>query len=183
MLFRSGYLYSIAARDAEGDPLSFRLLAAPAGMTIADTTGVISWTPQAVQVGQQDVVIEVSDGVGGAVTQAFAIRVSVGAPNRPPVINSTAPRFGAVGMAYSYEIQATDPESTAIVYSLGQAPVGMTINASSGAVAWTPTTGQVGKSIVTLIATDAGGASAVESFELDVLAANSQPSIIRTAPV
>ncbi len=179
----TGYLYSIAARDAEGDPLSFRLLAAPAGMTIADTTGVISWTPQAVQVGQQDVVIEVSDGVGGAVTQAFAIRVSVGAPNRPPVINSTAPRFGAVGMAYSYEIQATDPESTAIVYSLGQAPVGMTINASSGAVAWTPTTGQVGKSIVTLIATDAGGASAVESFELDVLAANSQPTIISTAPV
>ncbi len=179
----TGYLYSIAARDAEGDPLTFRLLAAPAGMTVADATGVISWTPQASQIGQQEVVIEVSDGIGGAVTQAFAIRVSEGVPNRPPVINSTAPRFGAVGTAYSHTLQASDPEATAIVYSLGQAPVGMTISASTGAVAWTPTTGQVGKFIVTLIATDAGGASAVESFELDVLAANSQPTIVSTAPV
>jgi large repetitive protein len=179
----TGYLYSIAARDAEGDPLTFRLLAAPAGMTIAQTTGVISWTPQAGQVGQQDVVIEVSDGIGGAVTQAFAIRVSTGVPNLPPVISSSAPRFGAVGTAYSYTMQATDPESTSIVYSLGQAPVGMTINASSGVVAWTPAVGQVGSFVVTLIATDAGGAKAIESFELDVLAANSQPTIVSSAPV
>ncbi len=179
----SGYLYSLLARDAEGDPLTFRLLAAPAGMTIAATTGVISWTPQAGQVGQQDVVIEVSDGVGGAATQAFAIRVSSGVANLPPVISSSAPRFGTVGTAYSYSLQASDPESTAIVYSLGQAPASMTINASSGAVAWTPTAGQAGKFVVTLIATDAGGASAVESFELDVLAANSPPTIASTAPI
>ncbi len=37
--------------------------------------------------------------------------------------------------------------------------------------------------MVTLIATDAGGASAIESFELDVLAANSQPTIVSTAPL
>lgn len=178
-----GYLYNIAARDAEGDPLAYRLLTAPTGMTIAETTGVISWTPTAEQLGQQDVVIEVSDGVGGAVTQAFAIRVSAGVPNRPPVISSTAPRFGAVGIAYSYTLQATDPEGTAITYSLGQSPTGMTINASTGAVAWTPVAGQVGKFVVTLIATDAGGAGAVESFELDVLAANSPPTIASTAPL
>ncbi len=115
-----GYLYSVAARDAEGDPLTFRLLAAPVGMTIVQTTGVISWTPQASQVGQQDVVIEVSDGIGGAVTQAFFIRVSTGVPNLPPMISSTAPRFGAVGTAYSYTMQATDPEATSITYSLGK---------------------------------------------------------------
>jgi large repetitive protein len=80
-------------------------------------------------------------------------------------------------------LQAIDPESTAIVYSLGQAPAGMTINASTGMVEWTPAAGQVGKSIVTLIATDAGGAKAVESFELDVLASNSLPTIASTAPI
>ncbi len=178
----TGYLYSVQPRDSEGDPLSYRLLAAPTGMTIVATTGEISWTPQAGQVGQQDVVIEVSDGIGGAVTQAFAIRVAAGAPNLPPVISSSAPRFGWVGAAYSYTLQATDPESTALVYSLGQAPVGMTINPVSGAVSWTPAVGQTGKFVVTLIATDAGGASAIESFELDILAANSLPTIISTAP-
>ncbi len=177
------YLYTIAARDAENDPLVYRLLAAPAGMTIVPTTGALSWTPLASQLGQQDVVIEVSDGIGGAVTQAFAIRVAAGVPNLPPVINTTAPRFGSVGTAYSYSLQATDPESTALTYSIGQGPVGMTVGATSGQVNWTPAVGQTGKFFVTLIATDAGGASAIESFELDVLAANSLPTIISTAPL
>ncbi len=178
-----GYLYSITARDVEGDPLTFRLLAAPAGMNIVSTTGVISWTPTAGQLGQQEVAIEVSDGIGGAVTQAFAIRVSSGVSNLPPLISSSAPRFGAVGAPYAYILQATDPETTAITYSMGQAPTGMTINAFTGAVAWTPLAGQVGKFVVTLIATDAGGANAIESFELDILAANSQPTIISAAPL
>jgi RHS repeat-associated protein len=178
-----GYLYSIVARDAEGDPLTFRLLAAPVGMTIAENTGVISWTPAAEQLGEQDVVIQVSDGIGGAVTQAFRIRVSAGAPNSPPVMNSIAPRFGVVGQTYRYTATATDPEGTEVRYSLGQAPIEMTIDPVTGIVEWTPTQPYVGKSIVTFIATDAGGATAVESFEIDVLAANSQPIIISTAPV
>ncbi len=115
-------------------------------MTIVQTTGAISWTPLASQLGQQDVVIEVSDGIGGAVTQAFAIRVATGVPNLPPVINTTAPRFGSVGAAYSYTLQATDPESTTLTYSLGQGPVGMTINAASGQVNWTPAVGQTASS-------------------------------------
>ncbi|XZE22169.1 FG-GAP-like repeat-containing protein [Pirellulaceae bacterium SH449] len=178
----TGYLYSIAARDAEGDPLTYRLLAAPNGMTIVETTGVISWTPSLAQVGQQDVVIEVSDGIGGAATQAFAIRVGEGIPNLPPVIHSTAPRFGSVGAAYQYQLDATDPEGTNLSYSLGQAPAGLTINASTGLVSWNPSAGQVGQFIVTLIATDAGGASAVESFQVDVLAENNAPTIVSNAP-
>jgi large repetitive protein len=179
----TGYLYSIAARDAEGDPLTYRLLAAPAGMNIVSNTGVISWTPAAGQLGQQEVVIEVSDGIGGAVTQAFGIRVASGVPNLPPVIGTQAPRFGVVGQTYRYTVQATDPEGLGIRYSLGQSPLEMTIDPVTGIVEWTPTLVYVGKNVVTFIATDAGGASAVESFELDVLAANSQPTIASTAPL
>jgi YD repeat-containing protein len=179
----AGYLYTIAARDAENDPLTYRLLAAPAGMNIVETTGEISWTPAVDQVGLQDVVIQVSDGIGGAVTQAFVIRVATGIPNLPPVINSMAPRFGSVGTLYTYTVQATDPESTTITYSLGQSPVDMSIDPVTGVVQWTPTQPFVGKSVVTLIATDASGGKAVESFELDIVAANSQPTIASTAPL
>jgi YD repeat-containing protein len=179
----AGYLYTIAARDAENDPLTYRLLAAPAGMNIVETTGEISWTPAVAQVGLQDVVIQVSDGIGGAVTQAFVIRVATGIPNLPPVINSMAPRFGSVGTLYTYTVQATDPESTTITYSLGQSPVDMSIDPVTGVVQWTPTQPFVGKSVVTLIATDASGGKAVESFELDIVAANSQPTIASTAPL
>jgi large repetitive protein len=178
----TGYLYSVLARDAEGDPLTYRLLAAPAGMTITPTTGEIVWTPAPEQLGSQDVVIEVSDGVGGAVTQAFAIRVRDGLPNLPPVITSSAPRLAVVGAAYEYNLIATDPEGTLLSYSLGQAPEGLTIDSETGQVRWTPAAGQAGQFVVTLIVTDEGGASAVESFELDVLAENSPPVISSTAP-
>ncbi len=177
-----GFLYTVVAQDSEGDPLTYRLLAAPDGMSIVETTGEITWTPTAEQTGQQDVVVEVSDGVGGAATQAFAVRVSEGVPNLPPSITTVAPRFGAVGSQYKYTVAATDPELTTITYSLGQAPSGMSINANLGQVTWTPMAGQVGQFVVTIIATDAGGATAVESFQLDVLAENRAPTITSDAP-
>lgn len=177
----SAFLYSVRAVDREDDPLTYALLTAPAGMTIVETTGEIAWTPTTGQVGQQNVAIQVSDGIGGAETQVFAINVSAGVPNLPPLITSSSPRFGAVGTAFSYTLVATDPENTAITYSLSRGPAGMNVNASSGLVTWTPAVGQAGKHVVTLIATDAGGASAIESFEFDVLAQNKVPVINSTA--
>lgn len=179
----TAFLYSVVAIDQEGDPLTYTLLTAPTGVSIEQTTGEIAWTPTSGQVGQQDIVIQVSDGIGGAATQAFAINVSAGAANLPPEITSTSPRFGAVGTAYSYTLIATDPENTALTYRLGRGPDGMTIDAGTGLVSWTPMTNQVGQHVVTLIATDAGGASAIESFEFDVLAQNTLPTIDSNAPV
>ncbi len=178
-----GYLHTILTSDAEGDTLLYGLLTAPIGMQIASTTGEISWTPSLDQIGQQIVAIEVSDGTGSATTQSFAVRVRDGAPNDPPQIVSRSPRFGSVGTPFSYTVQAVDRENTTITYSLGRGPAGMTVDASTGVVHWTPTLGHVGKSIVTLLASDAGGASAIESFELDVLAENRKPTISSTAPL
>lgn len=178
----SGFLYSVQSVDREGDPLTYSLLTAPAGMTIVENTGEISWTPAAGQVGTQDVVIQVSDGIGGAATQAFVVNVNAGAANLPPAINSVAPRFGAVGTDFNYTLSASDPEGTTITYSLGQGPAGMSVDAATGQVTWLPAAGDEGKHIVTFIATDAGGGTAIESFELDVLAQNTAPSITSTAP-
>lgn len=175
------YLYSVVAEDAEGDPLTYRLLTAPAGVSIVETTGEISWTPTTDQLGQQEIVIEVSDGVGGATTQAFAILVGDGIINDAPMIESTAPRFGAVGSDYSYQVVANDPEGTALSFALSRGPDGMTIS-DSGLLSWTPADGQEGKFVVTIRVTDAGGATSLESFELDILAENRDPVISSTAP-
>ncbi len=85
-----GYLYSVQTLAGEGKTFTYRLLAAPAGMEIESTTGEIAWTPTLEQLGQQAVVLEVSDVVGNASTQSFAVRVRAGVPNQPPRITSAA---------------------------------------------------------------------------------------------
>ena len=176
------FLYTVDAVDPEDDPLTFSLLQAPDGVTINETTGEISFTPIASQVGQQAIAIQVSDGLGGATTQAFAILVNDGVFNAAPVITSEAPLFTAVGADYSYQIEATDPEGTALSFEVSQGPAGLTVS-DTGLVTFTPAEGQTGQFVVTLRVTDEGGAASLESYLLDVLAENRAPVINSTPPV
>ena len=83
------YVYDVDAIDPDDDPVSFSLLAAPAGMAIDATTGVITWAPTANDIGDYDVLVEATDGRGGVATQRYTLSVIAPPPNRPPVIVST----------------------------------------------------------------------------------------------
>ena len=56
------YVYAVRANDLEGDPLSWSLATAPAGMTIDADSGVIFWTASDAQIGSHGIVVDVSDG-------------------------------------------------------------------------------------------------------------------------
>ena len=66
------YTYDVEAIDPNGDTLTYSLTVSPPDMTINSTTGVINWTPTAVE--SFDVTVEVSDGSKSA-TQSFTITV------------------------------------------------------------------------------------------------------------
>src|SRR5262249_15500841 len=138
------YSYAVRAIDAEGDPLTFTLPTAPAGMTIETSTGAIRWTPAADQLGSQLVSLQVSDSQGGIATQSYTILVTATPPNQPPTITSTAPTLATAGVLYSYDVAATDPEGDALQFALQTSPAGMTIDPGSGLIRWTPATAQVG---------------------------------------
>ncbi|MEL7263262.1 MAG: putative Ig domain-containing protein [Planctomycetota bacterium] len=178
----TAYRYTVEAIDREGDPLTYTLLSAPNGMSITETTGEIVWTPVADQTGTQEIVIQVSDGIGGATTQAYVIDVTDGAANLAPTILSTSPRFAAVDTPFNYTLIADDPENTTITYSVPRGPAGLSIDAATGVVTWTPSAAEAGRQVVTFVATDADGAAAIESLEIDVLAANNAPAITSNAP-
>jgi hypothetical protein len=86
------YTYKVDANDPDvGDALTYTLSTKPAGMTINPTTGLISWTPISGQIGNNDVIVEVSAG-DKYDTQNFTIVVSetppapaVPTPPTPPV--------------------------------------------------------------------------------------------------
>jgi hypothetical protein len=80
-----------------------------------------------------------------------------------------------IGVAYSYDVNAVDPEGDTLTYALTQSPTGMTINATTGVISWTPAGNQAGANPVTVQVTDNGttnGApdskSATQSFTVTV---------------
>jgi hypothetical protein len=172
----ASYSYDIDATDANGGTLSYSLTQAPAGMTIDASTGLIAWTPTSAQTGSQTVTARVADPGGLAATQSFTIGVA-SAANVAPQVTSTPVTTATVGAVYSYDVNATDANGDMLSYSLTQAPAGMTINAATGQIAWTPTSAQTGSQAVTARVADPGGLAMTQSFAVTVAGATGGPQI------
>ncbi len=70
------YHYPVIATDPDGDALVYELNYGPAGMSIDQTSGLVSWVPDGEQVKDHGVSIQLSDGYGGIDSQTFWIRVT-----------------------------------------------------------------------------------------------------------
>ncbi|MBI5721734.1 MAG: putative Ig domain-containing protein [Burkholderiales bacterium] len=172
------YAYAVRAVDANGDALAYSLTRAPAGMTIDAASGLVAWTPTPSQAGSHAVTVRTADPAGLFATQAFSVTVTVA--NAAPQITSTPPPAAVTGQPYSYLVVATDPNGDALSHSLAQAPQGMTIQAASGLVTWTPSSTQTGPHAVTVRAADPAGLAATQPFTITVAAPNLAPQITST---
>ena len=103
-------------------------------------------------------------------------------PNQAPGITSTAITSGKVGVAYTYDVNATDPDGDTLTYSLTAAPAKMTIVATTGVISWKPTAAGVFEVAVKVSDTKL---SDTQSFEITVAAADVTPPTIPTtvAPI
>jgi parallel beta-helix repeat protein len=96
--------------------------------------------------------------------------------NKWPIFTSTPVTQASVGVAYSYDANAVDPESHTITFSLQGAPSGMTINPTSGLITWVVPL--AGKYTIKVKAADTQGAQPIQQFTLNVVcpASPSSPS-------
>ena len=88
--------------------------------------------------------------------------------NLPPTITSSPVVDAQEGQVFNYDVEADDPEGTALTFYLDQAPDGMTIDAAGGLITWTPVFADVGVADVTVRVEDAGMASASQFFQITV---------------
>ncbi|MEJ1929429.1 putative Ig domain-containing protein [Nostoc sp. NIES-2111] len=173
------YKYTVVANDPENDELTFSLGRKPAGMTI-DDNGIIRWTPQSNQIGQQEVEVLVQDGQGAVTSQVYTIEVGTTAINTAPSITSTPVYIANTGSAYQYQVQATDPDAgDRLTYQLLSAPTGMNIDAATGLLTWANPV--AGNYRVVVGAVDAGGLGAAQGFSLTARANNAP--VIRSTPM
>jgi hypothetical protein len=176
------YNYDVEATDPDGDGLLFSLGPAPAGMTINNVSGLISWTPTVGQVGNYPVTVTVSDGASTD-SQSFIVTVTlVDPPNTPPSITSAPDTSAVANEAYSYDVNATDIDGDVLTYSLVINPAGMTIDPNTGQINWTPTAGQVGNHQVKVKVSD-GEADVFQEYTLTVTAPLNTAPDISSVPI
>ena len=182
----SAYTYNPSAFDpAPNQTLTYSIVTAPAGMSINAATGVLTWTDPVV--GNQAIALKVTDSRGESAVQNYTLTVSGNAPIDPPAFTSSPLTVATVGSAYTYQATARDADGDQLQFALVNGPSGMTINASTGLVSWTPTGSQGGVQNVNISVTDtddAGqiGATQAQSYQIAVQgqSGNLTPQIVST---
>ena len=87
------YVYDVDATDADDDPLTFRLMTAPDGMSIEPSTGLITWMPLEEQIGTHTVTVVADDGRNGLGGQTYSLTILP--PNVAPAVTFIQPATGA----------------------------------------------------------------------------------------
>jgi len=100
-------------------------------------------------------------------------------PNQPPEIISSAVISSKVGEAYTYGVEATDPEGDILAYSLTEKPLGMSIVTTTGMISWNPT--DAGVFGVVVMVSD-GELSDSQEFSITVAKAD-EPEPVEICPV
>lgn len=169
------FIHQVSAFDIDGDSLTYYLYESPEGLTIDMNSGLISWVPSISQVGDHSVKIRVLDRRGEESIQSFNIIVSAGAANRNPVIESTTALQAVGGELYSYKIKASDADADVLIFDLPVAPEGMTIDPSTGLLAWIPTLNQLGTHDAIVRVKDGYQGFDLHAFSISAAASNVSP--------
>lgn len=160
------YQYNLTGSDPDGDLVQWRLVNGPEGVVIDPTSGSLRWQPTVDQLGAHTLIVELSDAYGLSTQQTFEVQVN--GANTPPAFLSTPSTRAAQDQAYSYQVIAKDPEQDELTYSLGINPAGMTIDAQSGLIQWTPEASQLGVHEIEVQVRDSQGAVSTQTYQLEV---------------
>lgn len=179
------FVLYLSAVDAEGDSLTYGIdfqpsHTLPSGAVFDSVNGVLTWTPIDAQVGSLTATVSVTDGKSmDNETVPFTI-TRIPASNLPPKIaditNTTVP----AGNLIQFTVSTEDPEHGVVTVAFKQStqpPAGATIS-SGNTFSWTPTLGQAGLHVITIVASD-GTNSTEKSFTVTV----TSPMPTNTPPV
>src|SRR5688572_21393658 len=154
------YAFTPTASDPDGGTLTFAIANRPSWAAFSTTTGRLSGTPTAANVGTfANIVVSVSDGSASASLPAFAIAVGP-APNRAPTISGTPATSVLQGTAYSFQPTAGDADGDTLTFSIANRPAWATFSATTGRLQGTPGPGDVGTTTGIVIAVSDGKTSA-----------------------
>ncbi len=164
--------------DIPANILTFALVAAPSGMTLDSTTGVVTWTPGEVQGPSTNVIsVRVTDNGTPPLSDTRSFTIIVNEVNSAPVLVPISEKTVNEGSLLAFTAIATDADipANSLTFTLDPgAPAGATINATNGVFSWTPPNGfSPATNAVTIRVTDDGSPplSDAKTFTIAVVSA------------
>jgi hypothetical protein len=170
------YNFAPMALDADGNKLTFSVSNRPAWMAFSTSTGQLSGTPAAGNVGTySNILISVNDGQATTLLPAFAIQVR-GPANQSPKISGTPTANLQAGQQYAFQPVGSDPDGDKLTFSITNKPTWATFTASTGRLAGTPTSTNVGTySNIVVRVSDGKATASLPTFAIMVAAAPATP--------
>ena len=120
--------------------INYKVKQGPVGLTIDQTTGNISFTPQRGQEGSHFVSIKAIDEWNDVIFQDFTLVVSA-LPNSPPIIDDVGSLTFTVGKLGTMSLSASDIDGDNLQWNLLEGPDGLVLH-SDGSISWTPLSSQ-----------------------------------------
>ncbi|WOH38718.1 putative Ig domain-containing protein [Thalassotalea fonticola] len=154
----------LTATDADADPLTFSIINGPDWLTIID--GVLQGTPAAGDLGTNDVVVAVTDGID-IVKVTLSITVEKLPVSEAPGIPTININTATEGLNFSATLSATDAENDTLTFTLDEGSADwLTLNGSI--LSGTPGTTDVGPNEVFVIVSDGINTNPAETVTITV---------------
>ncbi|MEZ5534456.1 MAG: ImpA family metalloprotease [Thiolinea sp.] len=165
------YTFTPTGTDADSDTLTYSITNKPSWAAFDTTSGVLSGTPAAADVGTSSgIVISVTDSKSAAVSlPAFALEVVQ--PNRAPTISGTPSTSVDVGSLYTFTPTGTDADDDTLTYSITNKPSWAAFDTTSGVLSGTPAASDAGTTtgIVISVTDSKSAAVSLSAFDLEVI--------------
>jgi hypothetical protein len=157
----TAYTFTPTANDPDaGTTLTFSITNKPSWASFSTSTGRLSGTPAAANVGTfSNIAIGVSDGQASASLPAFSIVVTQ--PNRAPTISGSPSTAVMQGTAYAFQPTASDADGDTLTFAIVNKPSWASFSTSTGLLQGTPGAGDVGTTSGIVISVSDGKAPSV----------------------
>ncbi len=166
------YSFTPTTANPKKRTLTFLIADMPRWATFNTTTGRLSGTPTAADVGTSpaNILIYVGDGVDHAyLYPEFGIKVSAATSADKPSISGTPPTSVTAGSTYKFQPTAKDPDGKTLSFSVQNKPAWATFSIATGLLEGTPSSTQTGAYDDVIISASNGQySSALPGFDVTV---------------